>query len=288
MIAIFAGAGASKAVNTNSFPTTIDFFNKLPENIKNEIIFKETIKYIHESQESDIIDIENILWVWNEILDFLKNATDIKTSVGWFLYNNLLRTIINNPKQDTSFLTKNIGKEALFYIEKQIDKINTLVYDHYSTQPTHNELSRSWIPLIRRVHQIDNHIEVFTTNYDLVIESTQFNMKNEKTYVDLCRSNGLLPELTISSWKDRLNKEKITKNSYGLLTKLHGSVDWSWSRKNVISVGNPDFKGEHEKHVILYPGFKGVAQKPPFDLFHRYFGEVLKYINANPLCEIKT
>ncbi len=37
---IFAGAGASKAVSADRYPTTIEFFEKLPETIRNTHLFK--------------------------------------------------------------------------------------------------------------------------------------------------------------------------------------------------------------------------------------------------------
>jgi hypothetical protein len=35
-------------------------------------------------------------------------------------------------------------------------------------------------------------------------------------------------------------------------------------------VGDPLFKGAHEKHVILYPGFKDASAPEPFKRFHDY------------------
>jgi len=64
----------------------------------------------------------------------------------------------------------------------------------------------------------------------------------------------------------------------GLLTKLHGSVDWSRrpGREPIYVGGDPGFKGDHERHVILYPGFKGEALEEPFNIFHDHFAVSLR------------
>ena len=63
MILIFAGAGASKAVSPTTYPTTIEFFEKLPDNIKSNAIFKNLEGYLRQgTPQGAPIDIEEILW----------------------------------------------------------------------------------------------------------------------------------------------------------------------------------------------------------------------------------
>lgn len=57
---------------------------------------------------------------------------------------------------------------------------------------------------------------------------------------------------------------------HGLLTKLHGSLDWKIQDHN-IHVGDPVFTGDHAKQAIIYPGFKGGSTVLFYEPFHDYF-----------------
>lgn len=61
MILIFAGAGASKAVDPTTYPTTVEFFEKLPDNIKSNSIFKNLEGYLRQGKPKGAsIDVEEI------------------------------------------------------------------------------------------------------------------------------------------------------------------------------------------------------------------------------------
>ena len=74
MILIFAGAGASYAINQDKYPTTVEFFSNLDKSINEKIqkhlsqdcyyiINKERKGLIEESQFFEKLDIEDILWL---------------------------------------------------------------------------------------------------------------------------------------------------------------------------------------------------------------------------------
>lgn len=64
--------------------------------------------------------------------------------------------------------------------------------------------------------------------------------------------------------------------SSGLLTKLHGSINWQWGQGGErIFVGAPIWTGNHDNHAIIYPGFKGESQSPFFAPMHSYFAQRL-------------
>lgn len=65
------------------------------------------------------------------------------------------------------------------------------------------------------------------------------------------------------------------RDTKGLLTRLHGSVNWSKDAETIY-VGDPKFKGKHENHAIIYPGFKGRPNEPLFLSFHDHFRRVLR------------
>lgn len=64
-----------------------------------------------------------------------------------------------------------------------------------------------------------------------------------------------------------------------MLTKLYGSVNWTSEGKDIY-VGGPVFSSSHEKHAIIYPGFKGVPEKGIFLSFHEHFRKSIKASHA--------
>jgi hypothetical protein len=75
-------------------------------------------------------------------------------------------------------------------------------------------------------------------------------------------------------------REPDATSHNGLLTKLHGSVEWSRDEQagadGTIYLSDPLFKGSDDRHVILYPGFKGLPDREPFGTFHSYFEKILR------------
>ena len=57
--------------------------------------------------------------------------------------------------------------------------------------------------------------------------------------------------------------------------KLHGSLDWELV-DGKIRKSTPTFKGDHARHPVIYPGYKGYPTIEPFRSFHRYFEDALK------------
>ena len=63
MILVFAGAGSSAAVDPKQYPTTVEFFNRLPDNIIRDRIFAEVCKFLaSQRKEGQPVDIEEVLW----------------------------------------------------------------------------------------------------------------------------------------------------------------------------------------------------------------------------------
>ena len=76
MILVFVGAGGSAAVNPEQYPTTVEFFNRLPDYIEQEPLFIQIREFLETSKRGQPIDIEEILWnlmcVPFEIASFLQ------------------------------------------------------------------------------------------------------------------------------------------------------------------------------------------------------------------------
>lgn len=115
----------------------------------------------------------------------------------------------------------------------------------------------------------NSRLDIFTTNYDLVIESALQSVGLESM---LSSSNDVASsEIDLSRWEDQL----VDKEGAGLLTKLHGSVNWHRSPLGKIHVSFPELvSGSYREQLqgrgVIYPGFKGRPETYPFDLFHDY------------------
>ena len=118
-------------------------------------------------------------------------------------------------------------------------------------------------------------IEVFTTNYDLVLESAIAYC--EKAKIDHGRHRDEINSQTGINemvWKDL----EMYGDFHGRLTKLHGSIDWRWrdkTKKDGIVVANIGPEEDPSDHPIIWPGPEKNVLQPPFDLFHRHFERVV-------------
>ena len=62
MILIFAGAGASRAIDKDNYPTTVEFYDRLPEEINNTIDAIPNLRtFLKSEARSTPMDIEKAL-----------------------------------------------------------------------------------------------------------------------------------------------------------------------------------------------------------------------------------
>lgn len=180
---------------------------------------------------------------------------------------------------------KNVAKDLVdksFQLNRQISE---QVYSFYADSPNQSNLETNWLPLLRELGKRKEQIEIFTTNYDIVIETAIDILSQENSFLKIKtgRVNTVQPYLDTSLWEEQKDKEV-----FGLLTKLHGSIDWSRS-VNTIFVGTPLYTGDPGRHVILYPGYKNgyypsdsttrkrdISFGSPINLFHRHFEKALE------------
>ncbi|MCC6071799.1 SIR2 family protein [Massilia sp. GCM10020059] len=249
----------------------LDFRKRLPEDIISNRLFQAVESCVLRTQGLSQVDIEHILWELNAA-----RAAFAQVSSGTFaaelLATNQIRQIIGDGAvsgQSIIQVTSAIGH----HIDALADKINALVYKLYSKTPSVEELDRTWMPLLTAdgLQKFDK-IDVVTTNYDMVLETA---IRKSKTNVSLGYADGIFQEVDINQWAGESQR--------GLLTKLHGSVDWmrgepedDESTDIIIRRGNPNFYGNHSDRLILYPGFKGMASREPFNTFHTYFRKQIR------------
>lgn len=264
-ILIFAGAGASAAIDSERYPTTSRFFELLPSRVTGSPVYSILLRYLRDVKKVSRVDVEHLLWTMGELDEFLAHLSDESRLPSWLMTNGKYAELVNKSADLRPAVS--LGQRIHPALVKLRDTINEQVYDLYATPPTTEDLAATWLPLLEVALGLEARVEVFTTNYDLVIE---YAIEEG----DLPISSGripspLRPKLGVEAWTDLESRER------GLLTKLHGSVDWSRQGEDIL-VGNSLYKGDHRKHVIIYPGFKGAPAAEPFLSFHRHFGRVAR------------
>ncbi len=267
-VVVFAGAGASKAVDPDLFPTTVEFFERLPAEIKQQRMFQFALAYLRRDDPERIIDIEQVLWTLEELIKLLRSTQTGDGLVGYALQSSRLAKLVN-PGYNFGHLlhTYNDLEPELVSL---ISATNALVYDMYGESPSLNKMMLNWLPLLKHLFKKATKLNIFTTNYDVVIETVLESVGADSLNSFLGLTGARHKTLNLKMW------EAASGEGRGLLTKLHGSVDWKL-RNDKVYVGDPLFTGDHAKQGIIYPGFKGkegaVFLKPFHDYLERSLSE---------------
>ena len=280
MIVVFAGAGASRAISAEKYPTTADFFAKhLPDQIRNRDSFKLIEDYVANSKviaaresgngsaNTSLIanDIEEILFAASELIELLEVFSQ-PSRIGHFALHHLKVQSFLGGSYGNS-MTAPLGN-MLAEFESLRKSINVLVHDVYQSLPDEHSLAKTWAPLLRLLHSTMHRIEIFTTNYDAVIEEA-LEGSSVKMNMGIAR-RGTYAQLGLENWE----KNSLDEASPGLLTKLHGSLNWTLGKGSKIYVGGPDVV-EQARQVAIYPGYKGKPSSQPFAAFHEHLRRCL-------------
>ena len=276
MILVFAGAGASKAVSPDQYPTTVEFFERLPEGVTSLPLFGAITEFLGAHHPEEPLDIEQVLWAIGEWKELHSLVSDTGEFPGWLLTQRRIRKALGkeerfNPRQAIQKIAAvNKGSVDLE------SRINQRVYSLYRRLPEDEELAETWAPFLTHALDIDSRVDVFTTNYDLILEAV---IESKGFPIETGRAQGVTSNLRMDLWDEARVDPRVRKT--GLLTKLHGSLDWIRGEgETEIFVGTPQFTGEHQRHAIIYPGFKGRPQTTPFTFFHDYFRGAIEHAEA--------
>jgi hypothetical protein len=266
---VFAGAGASRSVSDKKYPTTLQFFQRLPDEIANHDLFRMLIVYLQEMSGADTqIDIEQVLWAADELLAVLKTFNNSKHPFGWSARSYLSRAL-GAPGADLFANTIPLAASAEARLEALTGKINEQIYALYGTVPEQSELESNWVSLMQALINRGYAPDVFTTNYDCVIEEVLrvLDVKGIAHSIATGRGTETIRRLHLNPWIEALAREQLPSRT--LMTKLHGSVDWS-KDNGEIYLGPARFLGRHDAHVVIYPGYKSTPTENPFAIFHSY------------------
>ncbi len=283
---IFAGAGASRATAPDKYPTTVEFFEKLLPRTKNDELFVTVEAHLRRTKstggatnEQIIIDIEDVLWTLEELGKFAHDVTDTATLIGGMLADGKLHSSMGTDRK----IVTAMGPKLQDRVDKLTDEINELVYSLYSQLPSKEEMSTCWLPLLQTLLDTGERIEIATTNYDMVMERCSEYLRDNTSLptIETGRVAEIQSHLDTSVWNQTdAQTSQLDSKGGGLLTKLHGSIDWTRDGQRTY-VGTPLFGGDHSRQVIIYPGYKGAIGESPFDLFHEHLARVVS--NARDL-----
>ena len=268
-ILIFAGAGASYAVSRSKYPTTVGFLEKFPDALKKDKLIHQLSVHFESRFGDATPDVEKILWCLEELLSFCALTQDPKSPVNWLIPSNLLPSLVGSKENINQFAQ--VAQLAIQRVTSLRNQINAQLYEVYGDAPSDAEIGATWGPLLKHCVKGESWIDLVTTNYDVVLESAADLLGLDIGYG---LSRGPIPRLDLGKWKDYLTAQESPYSS-GLITKLHGSLNWQWDKSGVVFSGT-GFRSDHKHHAAIYPGFKGVPANEPFSLFHDYFERTLE------------
>lgn len=244
----------------------LDFRKRLPDAVTSSHLYIQLVEHLRQSGLNDGVDIEHVLWELGRLSEGLGAWTEAGRFATHLLTSNQIGVVAQSSNSGPAVYGQLFNLRTI--VNQLQDQINECVYEFYSKEPNKKELKSSWLPLLENLFKASfMQVDIVTTNYDLVIEHALENLPSAA--VDMGFSQGLYPGINLSTWRGNDNRG-------GLLTKLHGSVDWKIGNGGsesdpIIRRGHPEFDGDHKKRLILYPGFKGVPSREPFVAFHEYF-----------------
>ena len=226
MILVFAGAGSSAAIDSKQYPTTVEFFSRLPEYIKQEPLFIEVCNFLgSQKEEGQPVDIEEVLWTLDELQDYCSASSDLATMPGWIMRKNRINNFIPAMSHVHPHFHEGMSN-LLGNIVSLRGRINQQVYEFYGKSPEAGKLT-PWIELLKLFASYDPVVEIFTTNYDLVLENA---IKSSEIPIETGRKfDDIQAKLDTTYW-DTFD-DFLTSN--GRLTKLHGSVDWQRNNEEI-------------------------------------------------------
>jgi hypothetical protein len=243
---------------------TRQFFERLPESIKDHQLVQAIVKKLPVKFGTGPADVEKLLWCLEELLEYFDSLDDQKHPASWFVPSNSLPKLVGDPHNISNFAV--VAGTARSVIRQLRNDIAAKVYEFYSTAPQSDQLSDNWQQLFNLLASEKYWPDIFTTNYDLVIEHAA-DLAGQP--INYGKGQGVIGVLDVDLWKRSLSDAGYVPGREGLLTKLHGSLNWLREHERII-FGGTEYKGDHAYHAVIYPGFKGAPKDEPFSLFHSY------------------
>lgn len=259
MIGLFLGAGASKLFD---FPTSKDLINFI--DIDNHPYWE---KFVESSPSKDMEELLQHCEKIQESVDSLCKHAFFKRFHHQKKSNREPNLEIKYEFISVSKHITNFQNEVLDLLVKQFDK----------QKITKEKLDQSYLPLIKYFTNGNPVLDIFTTNYDSVIED--FWVKNDHLfyYNEGVENDGRINPDAIP--------RKISPGNNPLLNlfKLHGSLDWFYpdlsDQPKKIRQKSEFDSVNNKKRTLILPILGKKTKDHPFlrEIFRHYEELIMKY-----------
>jgi hypothetical protein len=280
----------------------MDKFNVIREirELKTQLSYSKNIGFFFGAGTSCALNIPNVEQLTTEaeakltgdnLTNFRLVKVDLETTITSRKVN--IEDILNQIRRIRE-LTSETRKEyqgVSGVNAKQLDKeICTIIYGIIAEKEKNADIEQTkkffaWLSLLHR----DFSKELFTTNYDLIIEKSL--EANHIPYFD-----GFVGSYEPFFWQESIDqfvsKNDITQN-WIRLWKIHGSLSWFWKEspitkaQQIIRVGKIENIKDEENELVIYPSKEKYdsSQKQPFIA---YFDRLKKYLLGGELLFVFT
>jgi hypothetical protein len=268
--------------------------------LKNQLAYSKNIGFFFGAGTSCALKIPNIAMLTAGIEknlkdDNLKNFKIIRDNLKVTLGRdvnieeilNHIRRIreITNEKSDQDFIK--VTGEAAKNLDKEIcNQIYNIIEEaEGKADLTNPRKFFAWLNILN--HEYSK--EVFTTNYDLIIEKSL--EQSQIPYFD-----GFVGSYEPFFWQESIEqatgKTDMTRN-WIRLWKIHGSLSWFWKEdkkdnsQKIIRVGKFDNATTTDKELVIYPSKEKYdsSRKQPFIA---YFDRLKNFLSSGELLFIFT
>jgi hypothetical protein len=248
--------------------------------LKNHLSYSKNIGFFFGAGTSCALKIPNVEQLTDGIEaaligDFKKNfaliKTDLTTTVATRKINiedilNHIRRIRELTGEATTKEYAGVSGEAAKKLDKEIcTKIYNIILDKEKVADLENTKKFfAWLNILNR----DFSKEVFTTNYDLIIEKSLES--SNIPYFD-----GFVGSYEPFFWQESIDrlvtKDDLTQN-WIRLWKIHGSLSWFWKEDaktktpKIVRIGKIEKIEDEKDELVIYPSKEKYdsSRKQPF------------------------
>ncbi|MBF0602139.1 MAG: SIR2 family protein [Nitrospirae bacterium] len=270
------GAGACVPLGLSTTQGFMTSFNPSPDT---RLLFDVLLAQLADNDKSRL-DIERIFFVLENLIK--NHKTYINTAT---LFEETYRKKMGDstsPEMKSGFDSKrNYSASAKYFLGDLYSmaivldrELKRFLWDSlkHDRQKAFELFSGLFSPLLQR----QDSLTIFTTNYDLVLESVFEDVNREsglkKHWEDLgiheiyngfeCRGSSLVHTRNLDA-----NRPAAHEVGY---FKLHGSLTWDF-HDGVCITGAPRMPEDLNGPALIYPGYKGIPVDHPFSDLHRHF-----------------
>ncbi len=280
--------------------TKIDVIREIKE-LKNHLSYSKNIGFFFGAGTSCALGIPDIAQLTREVEATLKDGTaktfgivkdDLKTLIHGRDVNvedilNQLRSIRELTKESETKTYQGVCGRDAAAVDGEICKAIYQIITEKESSASHTSTKRffAWYNLLNR----DFTKEVFTANYDLVLEKAL--EASEIPYFD-----GFVGSFEPFFWQesvDHLAKHGDLTKNWIRLWKIHGSLSWFWrfsettQSHRIIRIGNIGSVADIKNELVIYPSKDKYdsSRKQPFIA---YFDRMRDYLLSGELLFVFT